>query len=56
LVSKEIVDFVKAERTSAIKFGLQGTPSFFINGQQIQNPTSIDAFKTIIKEAISKNS
>lgn len=50
--SKEVKDFIKAERTSAIKFGLQGTPSFFINGGQIQNPSSIEAFRTIIDDAI----
>lgn len=54
--SKEVKDFVKAQRSSAIKSGLQATPSFFINGQQIQNPTSVEAFKIIINEAIkSKN-
>ena len=53
--SKEIRDFVRAERSSAIRLGLQGTPSFFINGKQIQNPSSVDAFKTIINDAIGKN-
>lgn len=54
--STEIKNLVKAERTSAIKFGLSGTPSFFINGKQIQNPTSVEAFRASIKEAINKNS
>jgi protein-disulfide isomerase len=51
--SKEVRDLVKAERASAIKLGLQGTPSFFINGKQIQNPTSVDAFRAIIQAAIA---
>ncbi|MFH0804293.1 MAG: thioredoxin domain-containing protein [Candidatus Zambryskibacteria bacterium] len=51
-MSKEVRDFVRAERTSALKLGLQGTPSFFINGKQIQNPSSTEAFRTIIKDAI----
>jgi protein-disulfide isomerase len=53
--SKEIINFVKAERASAIKLGLQGTPTFFINGKQIQNPNSVDAFRTIINDAIKKS-
>jgi protein-disulfide isomerase len=51
--SKEVINFVKTERASAIKLGLQGTPSFFVNGKQIQNPSSVDAFRTIIQAAIA---
>lgn len=51
--SKEIINLVKAERANAIKLGLAGTPSFFINGKQIQNPSSVDAFRTVIKDAIA---
>lgn len=51
--SKEVKDFVKVQRTYAIKIGLQGTPSFFINGKQFQNPTSVEAFRAIIKDALA---
>lgn len=54
--SKEIINFVRAERADALKLGLQGTPTFFINGKQIQNPSSVDAFRTIIKDTISSKS
>jgi protein-disulfide isomerase len=50
--SKEIGDFVKAERASAIKLKLSGTPTFFINGKQIENPNSVDAFRVLISDAI----
>lgn len=50
--SPEVRDFVRAQRTHAVQSGLQGTPSFFINGKQIQNPNSVDEFKTIIRTAI----
>ncbi len=50
--SKEVSDFVKSQRANAISLKLQGTPSFFINGKQIQNPASVDAFKTIIENAL----
>ncbi len=52
LNSKKIKDFVKAQRTRAIKLKLQGTPTFFVNGKQIKNPTSVEAFRLIIKNAI----
>ena len=51
--SKEVKDFVKAQRIHAIKSGLQGTPTFFVNGKQIQNPTSVEAFRVIIKDALA---
>ena len=50
--SKEISDLVRAERVHAIKSGLQGTPTFFINGKKIENPSSVDAFRTIIRDTI----
>ena len=53
--SKEIKDFVRAERAHAIKSGLQGTPSFFVNGKQIQNPNSVEAFKIIIRDVINSS-
>jgi protein-disulfide isomerase len=50
--SKQVRDFVKAQELSALKFGLAGTPSFFINGVQIQNPTSTESFRAIINGAL----
>lgn len=50
--SKEVKDFVKAQRVHALKSGLQGTPTFFVNGKMIQNPNSVEAFRAIIKEAL----
>lgn len=52
--SSAVRDFVRAQRLHAIAIGLQGTPSFFINGEQIQNPSSVAAFKTLIEEALKK--
>lgn len=50
--SKEVKDFVRAQKAHAIKSGLQGTPTFFINGKQIQNPNSVEAFRAIITDAL----
>lgn len=50
--SKEVKDLVKAEITHALKSGLQGTPSFFINAKQIENPKSAEEFRVFIKQAL----
>ena len=52
--SQDVVDFVRAQRIHATGIGLQGTPSFFLNGRQIQNPQSYEEFKKIILEELNK--
>lgn len=52
-VSNEVKNFVKAQRIHAVQAGLQGTPSFFINGKQIQNPSSVLEFKELLKTALA---
>lgn len=52
--SDEVKDFVRAQRVHAVQAGLQGTPTFFVNGEQIVNPSSYDAFRNIIVEALNK--
>ena len=51
--SVEIKNLVRAEKANAIKLRLQGTPTFFINGKQIENPSTVEAFRAIIKEALN---
>lgn len=50
--SDNIKNFVAAQRVHALRSGLQGTPSFFLNGKLIQNPGSVDEFRKIIREAL----
>lgn len=52
-VSDEVKNFVRAQRVHSVKSGLQGTPSFFINGKQIKNPNSVDEFKQLVRTALS---
>lgn len=52
--SKEIKGFVSAQRVHALRSGLSGTPTFFINGQKIENPKSIEEFRNLIKKAINR--
>ncbi|MFA5947710.1 MAG: thioredoxin domain-containing protein [Candidatus Gracilibacteria bacterium] len=43
---------VKNDLNSAKDMKLQSTPSFFLNGQLINNPRSYEQFRTLIREAI----
>lgn len=54
-VSDQVKDFVRAQRVHAVQSGLQGTPSFFLNGEQIQNPSSVDEFKNAVRSAIENS-
>jgi len=45
-------DKVNASLKEGNRLGLQGTPTFYLNGQEIQNPQSEDAFKELINAAI----
>ena len=50
--SKEIRSLVRVERQSAMNLDLKGTPTFFINGKKIENPSSVEAFKILINQAL----
>lgn len=52
--SKEVKDFVAAERLHALKSGLQGTPTLFINGKQIVNPNSFEDFRKLILDSLAQ--
>lgn len=52
-LSDEIKNFVRAQKNHSIRLGLQGTPSFFINGEQIENPSSAEAFMALINNALA---
>jgi protein-disulfide isomerase len=52
LYSPLVVANVENDFTSATKQGLLGTPTFFLNGVQIQNPKSYEDFHELITEAL----
>lgn len=56
LESKEVEDKVDKDYQSGQKSGVNATPTFFINGEKIQNPRSYEEFRSIIEGAIGKNS
>lgn len=49
--SQESKAFVNAQKDESIRLGLNYTPTFFINGKAINNPTSYDEFKSVIESA-----
>lgn len=51
LNSQAIEDKILAEYKEGVNLGVQGTPTFFVNGNKIDNPQSLEAFNAIIKSA-----
>lgn len=50
--SSEIRRKVSADYGSGLRAGVQGTPTFFLNGARIQNPRNHQEFREIIKAEI----
>ncbi len=55
LNSKAIEDKIVAEYKEGTLLGVQGTPTFFLNGKKIQNPASPEEFNKIIQEAAASS-
>ena len=49
VTSAEVRARVQRDLDSGRALGVQGTPSFFLNGEKIQNPQSYEAFKTLLE-------
>ena len=47
---------VETEREEGITNGVTGTPSFYLEGERIQNPADLDAFKVLVNEALKGGS
>lgn len=56
LNNTELARRVESQRTEGINAGVNSTPSFFINGIKIQNPSDISGFQTAIDTILSQNS
>lgn len=54
VASQSVKDRVQRDVASGTKLGNTGTPSFFLNGEKINNPRSYEDFKTLIQAAILK--
>lgn len=53
IISKEVVDKVNNDLKSGLKAGINSTPTFYLNGQKLDNPQSYEEFKKIINDAIN---
>ena len=51
LNSKAVEDKIMAEYQEGIKLGVQGTPTFFLNGKKLENVGSLEAFNKVVKDA-----
>lgn len=54
VASQSVKERVQRDVSSGTKLGNTGTPSFYLNGQKIQNPRSLEDFKTLIQAEILK--
>lgn len=52
--SDEAKNYVADSQNQASSIGINSTPTFFVNGQQITNPRSYNDFKKIIQDEINK--
>jgi protein-disulfide isomerase len=54
LKDKQIIDAVEADQKLGQEVGVQGTPSLFLNGARIQNPTDFASVQKAIDKALAK--
>jgi len=52
--SREVKNRVIKDRDLAFKLGVNATPTFFINGEKIQNPRGYEIFKVLIDDTLNK--
>lgn len=52
--SSLVNDRIQADLNEGNKLGIDSTPTFFINGNKISNPNSVDDFKKVIDNAIKQ--
>lgn len=52
----EVKDVIQSDYEGGIKAGVDATPTFYLNGRKLQNPTSYDAFKQLIDAAVATSS
>ena len=55
LESKEVKDKVDNDYTGGVGAKVNSTPSFFLNGEKISNPKTIDDFRETIQKIIDEN-
>lgn len=56
IASQELKDRIERDRKTGQRLRITGTPTFFLNGEKIENPRGYEDFKALIQSAISKAS
>jgi protein-disulfide isomerase len=51
IFNKSIEDKILAEVKEGTRLGVQGTPTFFLNGKKLENVRDLASFNKAIKEA-----
>jgi protein-disulfide isomerase len=52
--SSKVNNLINADLAEGNKLGIQGTPSFFLDGKQVQVANNVSNFETLIKAEIAK--
>lgn len=52
---QEVQDKISADIKVANQIGINATPTFYLNGKKLTNPTSYDAFKSLVQSAVENN-
>jgi len=52
--SQAVRDHINADVDSGRSAGISGTPTFYLNGTKLSNPSSVEAFRRLIDEALAK--
>lgn len=54
--SKEIKEKIEDNYQSGLSLKIKGTPTFFLNGEKLNNPRTYEEFKKLIEESINNSS
>ncbi len=49
--SKEVKDEIEKDYQSGVRAGVNATPTFFLNGNKLENPRTYEEFKNILEQA-----
>jgi|SRR3990167_261600 len=52
--SREIKNKISADYQSGLRFNVNATPTFFLNGEKLQNPRNYEDFKSLIQGTVSQ--
>lgn len=55
VTSQEVKNRIERDKNTGTKLGIQGTPTFFLNGKKIENPRGYEEFKKMLDDALKIN-